>query len=713
MEQSGGDEWQWSWEDPGEERHLGRVFHKAVKAYRPYDGVKRIYRLGDTVVMKGENEDTWIAQIVELFQVKEDDEELREVLQIDLRKINSTHHYELIRVTLRWFYNPSDMNMHTLRSSSCPNHIKNEIYFSDHVEKEGYNDITVIEGRAWLARDKREREDILQNPPKGFLRGMDQVRIVRCFVNSQSPELAVRELDTGELRYLLGHPTADKDLFETSRQRMRGLVNSNGTVLQPPSKGTGVKQSRRRRRTIREPIDVEDDEFDPHDRSARADKPEPKIDGNLSSAKSSVKRKERRSFRKKHVAKEDNDGVTALPESDSVRMQSLKQANEEVLDMVASLNQSALPGDGIVGSVPGAGGEDDDDDDVVPIDLDAPVPSSGAPHSLPPNTSSALVTTVAKQPVIAPETILLDGNDTADEQKRRRMQSSQKRGQEANGPSGTSSELDKPGSSFMRTARYRNNIPESKMQEPMAARGGVGNVERPNPGKNSVSGEIAERIDVGKPSRKDRRNEQSHSKQDKVVRRDARLMTGKESTLQPKSSSHAKARGGLLEQKTAKRTKTGETMTGQKDPKKIKVSDDVAARRDAKKLEGREGKAKRKELATKVANSAQKTVRNEKEIDWWEETQKVLKKLEAEFRSMSTTLQEVFSSNVDIVFDLAVAKVTERGLFGNVDPKNEQLTAIAREILDELSSISEEAGEEGHGVTEMQGGGSVVLDVVD
>lgn len=705
MEQLGGDEWQWSWVDAGEERHLGRVFHKAVTATRPSDKVTRTYALGDTVVMKGEDEETWTAQIVELFQVKEDDEELREVLQIDLRKINSTHHYELMRVTLRWFYNPSDMNMHTLRSSNCPNYIKNEIYFSDHVERGGYNDITVIEGKAWLVRERRKRDEFLQTPPPGFLEGMDQVRLVRCFVHSQSPELAVRELDSGELTYLLKHPTSDKDLFETSRQRMRGLINSDGTVLQPPSKGTGAKQSRRRRRTIREPIDVEDDEFDPHNNGTRADKPEPKIEGNLSGAKRSVYRKERR---KKRVAKEDNGGVTALPESESMRVQSLKQANEEVLDMVALLNQGALPGSDDVGSVPGVGGEDEDDeDDVVPIDLDAHVPSSGAPHSLPPHTSAAMVTRVVKQPVSTGETIVLDENDTAHEQKKRGMQPSPKRGQETKGPSGVSSKLDKPRPSFIPTARHRKNAPESKMKETMTGRGGASNVERP---KKSASGEMAERTDTGKAIRKDRRSEQILAKQDRVVRKDARLITEKESTLEPKNASHAKVREGRPEQKIVKRTKAGETMPGQKDSKKIKVNDGATERRDPKKPTGREAKEKRKELATKVTNSSQKSMRKEKEIDWWEETHNVLKKLETEFRSMSTTLQDVFSSNVDVAFDLAVTKVTERGLFGNVDPKNEQITAIAREIMDELGSMSEEAGEEVHGVSEMQGGAGVVVD---
>lgn len=516
------------WTDSGRRKHLGRVFHKKVRARRLSDDLVRTYKIGDTVVMKGENDDTWTAQIVELFEVSEDDEELREVLQLDLRKMNSARGYELMRVTLRWFYNPSDMNMHTIRSSSCPNHIKHEIYFSDHVEKEGYNDITVIEGKAWLVSSKRQREEFLHNPAEGYERDMDQVRVVRCFVNSLSPELAVRELDTGELEHLLRNPTAEKDLFETSRQRMRGLVHSNGTIIRPPSKGTGAKQPRRKRsRAIRKAIEIEDDEFTLDEIMDTTDLSEPVNKTQMPSA-SSEKRDEKERRPRRVINIDDENGEDKIvPASDPVRMQALQQANEEVLDLVVSLNQNLLS--------------------------------------------------------------------------------------------------------------------ETKLAS----------VER---GSLSTTGKNAE-------------------------------------------------------QRRLKRVAPDETNGTQKVSKRIRTEEKAVVTAGGKKVkESSQSKARPKPSSTDQRVTSEKQGGVTLVKDWWEETQQTLRKFKKEFKSMSSGSQELFRSHGEIAFDLAVKKVSERRLFGRIDTKNEQLSEISREILNDLKKVMiGEARDGKNGLRELNDG-TVVID---
>lgn len=644
--------------DSGEEKHFGRVFHKRVRAKRLSDNLVRIYKIGDTVVMKGENDDTWTAQIVELFESTEDDEELREVLQIDLRKINNGHGYELMRVTLRWFYNPADMNMHTLRSSSCPNHIKNEIYFSDHVEKEGYNDITVIEGKAWLVPTKRQREEFLQSPNAEYKSGMDTVRIVRCFVNSLSPELAVRELDTGELSHLIKNPTADKDLFETSRQRMRGLMNSNGTIIRPPSKGTGSKPQRRKRsRTIREPIDIEDiddNEFDPRTQVNGKDKREPKVERSFADVNRAANR-DRKERRKKQVIIVDDGEDTVVPDSESMRMQSLKQANEEVLDLVASLNQSALPTDNVTSAPPV--GKGDDDFDVVHVDGAAP--RSGAQHAVSAKMPVATASRVGEQRVKESRKIVPNGNTADDARQGKRVKASLKPtdGQGAN----------------------------SKKQDVFAGKG-------------------------RKPPLKDARSDTTLSKQEKIRRRDAIILAGKEASREQQDAKVSQVRESIPEPRSAKRMVSGDPPNVPKESKKVRVNDDPITKTNGKKKEGSENKSKRKAVVKGAATSSQKETGDGDAVDWWEETRSVLKKLDKEFKSMSTTAQELFRSHAEIAFELAVAKVTERGLFGKIATNNEQLVAITKEILDELKSVmSDEADAEGGIVMERQGDTDVVM----
>lgn len=325
----------WEWIDegtPDQKRRRGRIYHKRIRFIHGKDGHDRIYKLGDTVTMSGDQDETWTAQIVELFQAREDDDELRQILIQDTKRRTTKLRYELMRVTLRWFYNYEDMNRTTLKRSSVPEPMKHEIYFSDHMEKPGYNDVQVIEGRAWLFSTRSQLLSFEKDPSKEFVPDYDRLKVVRCFVNSHSADLVVRELERNELQYLLKHPTTDQSLYETSRARLFG---SAGAVL----KGTGRKRSK----YSRQPIDISGD-------LDSLDDDDVKIEEDVVTTKS-PKRSSTRKTRRKIIddvdsdEDSDQDDSFAVIEDNQVEIPPPQPrdpaADPEVLDLIAEFNSNA------------------------------------------------------------------------------------------------------------------------------------------------------------------------------------------------------------------------------------------------------------------------------------------------------------------------------------------------------------------------------------
>lgn len=212
-------EWHWEWVGDGSKerrrrRAAVRTHYKAVEAS---NGAKRrTYKIGDTVCLRGEESETWVAQIVDLFEVSRNDFQFGAVLG----PAKEGTRYDLMRCTVRWFYNYPDLNKDTYRVCGVPRWIRGEVYFSDHVEQDGYNDVSVISGRAWLFSSKGARDAFLKNPEKEYDAEMDEVRIVRSFVNSKELLKYMRELEKGELEFLLSNPSADNDLYEAGPRRL-------------------------------------------------------------------------------------------------------------------------------------------------------------------------------------------------------------------------------------------------------------------------------------------------------------------------------------------------------------------------------------------------------------------------------------------------------------------------------------------------------------
>lgn len=179
----------------------------------------RSFRVGDTVCMYGELGGFWVAQILDLFQTHWDDPELSNALPppSPMDKSNGT---ELMRCTLRWFYNPRDINEHSYRASRLPPIQYNEVFFSDYVEQSGFNSISVIEGKAWLFEDDLSMMSFLERPAADFYERADITRITRAFVNSNSVKLNVRKLNNGELDHLLRNPSFEQNLYSEGPKRL-------------------------------------------------------------------------------------------------------------------------------------------------------------------------------------------------------------------------------------------------------------------------------------------------------------------------------------------------------------------------------------------------------------------------------------------------------------------------------------------------------------
>lgn len=211
--------WEWNWMGEASENRGGpgasmRTYYQAVQA--SIGRKKRTYRIGDTVCVRAEEKETWVAQIVNLFEVSREDAQLSSVLGPSREGV----HYDLMRCTMRWFYNYTDLNEDTYRACAVPEWIRGEVYFSDHVEQGGYNDVTVISGRAWLFSSEEKMNAFLYNPNEEYDAEIDKARIVRSFVNSEELPEYMRELEEGELEFLLKNPSMEENLFKVGLRRL-------------------------------------------------------------------------------------------------------------------------------------------------------------------------------------------------------------------------------------------------------------------------------------------------------------------------------------------------------------------------------------------------------------------------------------------------------------------------------------------------------------
>ncbi len=223
--------WKWSWLEPGTKKN-NCTYYGRVQAARSSDKSHRVYETGHTVHVANDENQLWVAQIVEMYQVGIDLEDEECVLVMD--KGIPSHE---MRCTLRWFYSADDENMADSKRVCpwLPKPVKNEIYFSDHVEDGKSNNLSVIDGRVFLCSTEKEMTLFPEMLPTDYREG-DAVCLCRFFYgyNSGNPP-PIRELARRELEYFRSNPSRDPDLYSASKAAIFGR---HGAVM----KGTGKKR---------------------------------------------------------------------------------------------------------------------------------------------------------------------------------------------------------------------------------------------------------------------------------------------------------------------------------------------------------------------------------------------------------------------------------------------------------------------------------------
>eukprot|EP00171_Calliarthron_tuberculosum_P022501 IDg22501t1 len=216
----------WNW--VGDGKNSGEyVFYKAVECKILSKNMRRIFRIGDSVLVSSGlagPECAWAAQIVELL------EPASRAMPIDdeLSIVDDNTTGKNMRCTLRWLYAPSDVPPESHRGAvniiPAPRSDGREMYFSDLVEKTGSNGLDVIEGRAYLSATEDELAHKINSKPHGFWRG-DDIKLVRVYYGNASGNPGpLRNLNTGELSRLLRNPTTDIEYAEY-RGRMYGPLS--------------------------------------------------------------------------------------------------------------------------------------------------------------------------------------------------------------------------------------------------------------------------------------------------------------------------------------------------------------------------------------------------------------------------------------------------------------------------------------------------------
>lgn len=252
--------------------------------------------------MSGEG-DVWVAHLIELFQVHEDDGGLEEVLDKDSRR-SPDNQYALMRCTLRWFYGLDDVKEKSFSKPNIPKPIDSEIFFSDHVERDGYNDIQAIEGRAWLFYTPEQLDAFENSPDPAYVPDVDILYVCRCFVDSNASDLPLRRFTSEDLTKLLANPSKDKALYHSIRstRSRRTSKSSSG-------------RTRKHRRPIQSSDDDEDDNKDVDYKAPVLDPPDeplpppsPVASAGSSSSSSSVRAAHTRTGRRIVSFNSDEEG---------------------------------------------------------------------------------------------------------------------------------------------------------------------------------------------------------------------------------------------------------------------------------------------------------------------------------------------------------------------------------------------------------------------
>lgn len=178
--------------------------YKAFRRRRVSDGKSRNFSVGNFVTVRSEEGGSkrWIAHLVGLFAP----------LDVEDGSVDS------MLCTLRWMYAVDDLEdgldggPGPLDNPSIPQPVKDEVFFSDHVDV-GDNEVDIIFSRVIMCTNANSFFATRADPPKVYQPG-DAIRLCRCFYASNRNPQPLRNLERKELRHLSANPSEDTDLFE-------------------------------------------------------------------------------------------------------------------------------------------------------------------------------------------------------------------------------------------------------------------------------------------------------------------------------------------------------------------------------------------------------------------------------------------------------------------------------------------------------------------
>ncbi len=215
---------QWFWVGAGDEKN-GNTYYKSVryvknvvdKGANKEDNLERIYKVGDTVVIRNGIDRPQVAHLVELFQkgVAVQDDEIEFVTE------NTSGIQARMRCTLRWFIDHDEEDVQSAKPThrDFPNLGEGDVVFSEQVHRD---DLGIIVGRAYMCATQEEFE-AMKNEERNDCGEEDVIRLVRCiygFGHGHTGKL--RELLTGELTKLLENPTTNDALYSSSLNALHG-----------------------------------------------------------------------------------------------------------------------------------------------------------------------------------------------------------------------------------------------------------------------------------------------------------------------------------------------------------------------------------------------------------------------------------------------------------------------------------------------------------
>lgn len=676
------DPWKWRWVGGGrqDKKVRGRVFYEQIECYRHYDGIRRRYQVGDVVNMVGEGA-SWTAQIVNLFQIKHDDEGLRRIIDYD--ESNPRAKFELMRCTLRWFYASEDLK-ESIRRSSLPRAIKGETFFSDHVEGRGSNPVTVIDGLAWVLPSVQEKNAFLKEPDLRYQNGLDVINVCRGFVNSAAPDFPVRQLDSGELQYLLDNPMDAKNLYDTARQRMRGKYTASGTIVRPSMKSLAVASGRKRKRVGRKPVDVQDiEDDDSEDDMFKSKKTEPSLERPVSKTRKEKKRKkqkqQRLEKRRKYVVEDDDEGdfdedyepvddeitpqpLQSDPEPKKKKRKSTEKPRGQVVDVMGepkeNVKNKPLPAeDEITPVVREKAKKTTKTRNITnnePTTEHAPThDTKPSPETVPraPYDTSPLKrrTNVAKGHggATSRHVIVMDGSDTGKKDERQRMM-----------PSITPNR-----------GRYRDVVDQGrKIDKPKEAT------------SEPVIGQGKQRKET-KSNAKDMHSEKANPPEDVDIVEEIPKAKGKTTQHKQKDTRVDDPEPVEAEAEVVAIDHVSEEENVA--PMEIIIDETIDAVIESRKEDGNG------EVQTSSLMEGVQPIENNDDAEWWRETKKVLEVMKTAFNDMSPVSQNLFRRHVDVLFDMVISKVVSYGLHGRVEQDNKTLKLIVKEITAEFMKMGE------------------------